>query len=438
MTAGHETRYRVLLVFVHLLGLFIIYRLGADVLADIACGSGNSVALKMASSADPGDAAVVYDLALKSHYSLTKPDLDRAIGLYRRAVGRDPFYAPAWYQMALACRLAGRDREAGEAIKRYEFLGRSYAADLWNIGVFRLGAGEADRAAACFKRCIELDPESERGISGLYLLMNTPQSYIAEKVLPRTKRAFSGHLDYLLGSGRADDALSFFRLAGSAGIGKEPITRAVSACLCRQLIAEGRYDEAWDFWRAVLGGVKYADAGGTGDGKTIIVNGGFEEPIAESREACFGWMARRQPGLEFSYGGNTGRHGRHEGGRGIHIRFDGRSGLGLQLSQYVRAAPNRSYELKADIRTENIITASGIYLEVRSRACGGYYARSEALRGTGDWRVLSLVFKIPPGCRIFRAGIARDAALELDPRAQSDIWIDNVSISAFPQKKSRR
>ena len=422
MTSRHETRRRLFFAFVHLIGLFIVYRLSADFLADIACRSGGRSALEIASSGAPGNARVLYELALKSHYSLASPGLDKAIGLYRRAVGRDPFYAPAWYQMALACRLAGKNRDADAAISRYEMLRNSYEADLWNIGIFRLEAGEEDQAAACFRRCIELSPDSEAGVAGLFLIMNTPQNYMVQKVLPRTTEAYSGYMDYLLGSGMANEALSFFRL--SQGL----VSADRSASLCRLLISGGRYDEAWDFWRRFLGGAGSTGIGGMADGGTVIINGGFEGPLEEREETCFGWMARQERGFDFSYDGNI----RTGGKRSLHIRFDGSRGPGLWLWQYIRVVPNRSYELKADIRTRGIKTASGIYLEVRSRACGGYHERSAALRGTGDWRKLSLAFRAPDGCRLLKAGIARDSALKLDQPAPSDAWVDDIRISVLP------
>ncbi len=400
----------------------MVYRLGADCLADIACRSGNRVALSIASRVDPGNARVLYGLALKSHYSLKRPELDKAICLYKLALGRDPFYAQAWYQMALACRLAGKNSDAGDDMARYEMLRGTYEADLWNIGVFRLDGGQEDLAAAAFRRCIELRPDSEAGVSGLFLLMNTPQSYMAEKVLPRTAEAYSGYMDYLLGSRRTDDALSFFRL--SSGF----VSPDRLASLCRLLIADRRSEEAWDFWRQFLGGAREAGVGGPGAGDPVMINGGFERPVGAEDETCFGWRARRGPGLDLSYDGNV----RAEGKRSLHIAFDGRREPGFWLWQYIRVKPDSSYELKAEIRTRNVITAGGIYLEVWNQACGGYYARTAALRGTADWREMQLEFKTPMGCRLLKAGILRQEALKLDLQAPSDVWVDDVRISPFP------
>ncbi len=432
MTAWNEKRYRVFLVCAHILGLIVICRLGADALAGLACGPGNRIALNFAYHASYGNAEVLYNLALRNHYSLTKPEPGRAVRLYRLAVGRDPFYAPAWYQLALACRLTGRDREADEAIRRYEALGHSYAADLWNIGVFRLEEGEAEQAAADFKKCIELNPGFQAGVSGLYLLMNTPQIYMAEKVLPRTRDAYSRHLDYLLASGKADDALTFIRLAGNRHTGGGLIARDRAASLCRLLIKNGRYAEAWDFWRQFFSGGQKQKQDDARD--AAIINGGFEEPVAASEEACFGWVAQQAPGLAISYD----VHNRTEGKRGLHIRFDGSRGPGLQIWQYVRVSPNRSYELKADVKAKNVSTAGGVFLEVWNQECGGFYTRGAALRGTVDWREVSLAFRAPAGCRLLKVGIARDAALKLDPTVQSGVWIDNVEIARKNKNKNKK
>ncbi len=403
---------RILLAFVHLASLFIIYRLGADAMADIAYRSGNRLALKIAAFAS-GDAPVSYKMALKDQYSLRGPKLGEAIGLYRRAVLRDPLYARAWYQLALACRLSGRYPDASGAIARYEALRGTYERDLWDIGIFRLEAGEEDRAAAAFKRCIELRPDAVAGVSGLSLLLNIPQGYMVKKVLPRTSRAYNGYMDYLLESGMADPALSFYRL--SRGL----VGRERRAALCRLLLAQRRYDEAWDFWR------NSPDAGGKGMPGTVVINGGFERPISETADACFGWIVPDGRGFAFSYDGSE----RTQGKRSLHVRFSGRRGPGFMLWQYMMVSPGRSYELKADIKTRNVITASGVYLEVWSRACGGYYERSPQLRGTGQWRELSANFRAPRGCRLLRAAIVRDAPLKLDHTGRSDMWVDNVRVS---------
>lgn len=406
---------RAFLLLAHLMGLFIIYRLGADALDEYACKSGDAEALGLAARAAP-NAGVYLGLAAVNGYSLTSPDMSKAINYCRKAIRAAPLYDAPWYQLAFACQSAGDRRQAEAALDRYAALGRFCSSDMWNAGVFRLVAwADADGAAAYFRRSIELAPASVARAGAIYLSMGASQDYIVKHLLPPSKDVYSRYMRYLVRRGGAEEALSFWRLGrGFIGSGE-------AASLCELLISRGLYDEAWDEWRQCSGNRaqrSWRDA--------TIVDGGFEGQV--NQKSCFGWVAEKRPGVDIL----PGR--RNDGAdRGLLVRFDGQEAPGLQIWQFVRVTPGRSYELSAEIKTENIITASGVFLAVGNPRCG-FYAQSGQVKGTGKWRSVSIDFRAPPGCPLLMAAIARKNALKLDPKEDSAAWVDDVRMTALKDR----
>ncbi|MDA8171024.1 MAG: hypothetical protein M0Z48_04250 [Nitrospiraceae bacterium] len=421
----------VFLICLQIISLLIFYRLGADALAELAYRSGDIRVLRLAALLDPGKADVFYRLALDSHYGLADRDLNKAISYYKKALVKNPFYMDAWYQLAQACQSSGRRSLAARAIGNYETMGLHSCDDLWRAAVFHLINGghlvsggnpapayqiasyqiapdhQIDNA---LRRCLDLDPESRDKVYGLLLLMGTREDH-AVKILPRTKEAYSDYMDYLVNLGGADDALAFWKQAGHKLIGGDAATG-----LCRLLLADRQPDTAWDIWRQSHGAPARAD------GPAVIVNGGFGEDIGKT--ACFGWSASLGPGVDFSYD----KSAEAGGDRSLLIRSDGREGSYVQVWQPVIVKPGRSYELAADVKTDNIITAGGVYLGVYGPDCGEFFLHTGELRGTNPWRTLTLDFRPPQGCRIVEVSLIREKPLRLDPKEPSSVWLGNVRI----------
>ncbi len=424
-------QFSFFLICSQIISLFIVYRLGADTLAEFACRSGNSRALRFASICCPGDASVFYRIAFESHYSLAGRDINRAIVFYKKALVKNPFYADAWYQLAQASQSVGQKAFAARAIRNYEILGRSSCEDIWRAAVFHLidggrisGAPAAaddrpglfdsrfDSVYAYARQCFGIGPESRDRVYGFFLLTGAPEDRVI-KALPRTKEAYSEYMQYLIKRGGTDEALAFWRQADHRLIGED-----AANALCRTLLADAQPETALGIWRQLPGG---GQGENPADGSAVIVNGGFGEDI--KGRACFGWTAAAGPGVDFSYS-----RGPNAGGRSLLIRSDGREGSYLRLWQPVIVAPGHSYELAAEIKTENIVTAGGIYLGVSGPGCGRFFLASGEVRGTNPWQTLSLDFRVPRGCWLIDVSLARNEPLKLDPKEPSAIWVDKVRI----------
>ena len=398
------------LIAIRITSLFMLYWLGADALAEFACRSGGGGALRLASCCFPCRAAVFFRRGLRSQYDLEDRDFDRAMVFYEKALKKNPFYAGAWYQLAVAGQCTGRQALAERAMENYEALGPENFSVFWNAAVFRLSyEGASGGAAADMRKCLVIEPASGRRVYGLARLMGLPDGFIMNCVLPRTENAYSDYLVYLVKLGGANEALSFWRQAG-----RGLISPGAACGLCRMLVAGGRPDAAWKMWQEYTG----ADSG-PADG-AVIVNGGFDDDI--KKDSCFGWIADMGTRAVFSYDGGGGE-------RDLHVRFDGGRGSWMRVWQPVIVVPGRSYELSAVVKTAGVITACGLYLDVSAPECGGFYARSQGARGTSPWNTLSVRFRVPDGCRMLYASITRDRPFRLDPAGPSAVWVRDVRIS---------
>jgi tetratricopeptide (TPR) repeat protein len=228
-----------------------------------------------------------YELYLeaRSHVRRRGPGVDRAIGLYERAVERDPAFAPAWAGLAEAWSLAPfyhagvdstywaeslnraedaaekaleldpsmvsahvalanahRDRwewtEAERAYRRALELALDDPEANQQYGEMLAGMGRTEEALPYVRRAVELDPLAAIRLNALgYILRNAGEP---EAALATLRRAFAidstlsfvnrSIVDVHLRSGRYAEAERFMeRIGVPAGQGIRRVTRAIAA-----------------------------------------------------------------------------------------------------------------------------------------------------------------------------------------------------------------
>lgn len=192
------------------------------------------------------------------HHRRSPGDVERSIEQFEEAVKRDPGFARAWAALAGACALMVRKEGAaglewrvrqGEAARKAVELDPELAVAQARLAQYYAQLNETEKSREHFRRARALDPDDllVLGFSASKAsLQGDPEQsveiwrrIVAKDPLSPISR---GNLaNFLLRTGRLDEALAEFRRMQELNPTSEPDVKAQTAVV---LILSGRYDEA--------------------------------------------------------------------------------------------------------------------------------------------------------------------------------------------------
>ncbi len=184
------------------------------------------------------------------------------------------------------------------------------------------------------------------------------------------------------------------------------------------LIAQGELHEASRIWKGAVreGGLPVLIDG------NLINNGGFEKK--EGLGGAFDWNMVKAAGAEISLDDTIAFQGKSS----LRIIFDGRENVDFyHVYQFVPLEPKREYVLKAQVKTRDLTTKSGIKLEVLGVG-HTLQTASEALIGDNGWKEITLTFRTAPGSEGALIRVRREKTDRFDRRISGTVWIDNVQL----------
>ncbi len=130
--------------------------------------------LEKLSEIDPENSAIFYNLGVV--YSFLKRETD-ALAQFQHAVDLDPQYAQAWYNMGQIHLL--KEKDASRALNCFEraaSIRPDYVGAHHQRGVAFELLGDPEKALACWKKTLELDPGNRMARANIDRLEPTPSS----------------------------------------------------------------------------------------------------------------------------------------------------------------------------------------------------------------------------------------------------------------------
>lgn len=372
------------------------------------------------------DARYHYLLGLYHYYNdRIDAGIDNAIAGYIESLKKNPLDSYSWIALARAYRDKGLDELAEYAARRASYLSKNSPYVLWESGIFLLEYNAQD-AAALLRRYIYLVPEDQDSVYSLSSAIGLKPEFVLKNLVPREYSFYRSHFNYLMNNRLLPEAADAWNLMKTLSPKKEDYVS-----YCSFLIAEGEFMEAVKVWDEFAGRIGQALHGWqAGD---IIWNGGFELPI---ENGGFDWRLGHAEGVKVF----IDREVRLTGNASLRASFDGRSNPDIYIAkQVVPVEPGSPYRIKVSIRTEDITTLNGIFLDVSGYRCPNLVVRTEPVTGTTNlWKDILAEFVTPKDCMAVWLGIRREKSDKFDNRIRGNVWIDSVSMTQVSKNKLQR
>ena len=197
-----------------------------------------------------------------------------------------------------------------------------------------------------------------------------------------------------------------------------PFAFSLAVPYLERLLDLGRYKEAINVW-GDLERLGIVNKPPSEDRDNLIYDGDFEQvPL----NAGFDWRTSELPYLWFAFPNS----GAYRGGRCLRLDFTvGRNDESEAVYQFVTAAPNQGYLLRAYTRSDNITSDSGPRLRVLDPACPACLdVSSETTVGTTPWHPVSLKFSTGAHAQVVRVSVWRPRSRTFPTEITGTFWLD--------------
>lgn len=345
-------------------------------------------------------------------------DLRSALSHYQESLRRNPIESRTWLAAARAYRDMGMAKDAAFALTRTVDLEKNNPLIIWEAGVFFLTENNLASASELFRRYLTMVPAEQENVYALYHMMGVDVSHILDGLLPRDVKFYSRYLTFLISNRLLTEGIETWAKLKALSPGKEDYLK-----FCDFLIAEGELVQAEGLWNDLTKRFKIVPVEPDSPGDSLIWNGGFELEILDGG---FDWKVGRAEGMRVF----KDRDIRKTGDVSLSVNFDGKQNPDVRvLRQVVPVEPGVPYRVAAFIKTDNITTTNGIFLEVTGHRCGPFLKKSDSLGGTNLWTRVMLDFTAPGACKAVTVAVRRERSPKFDNKISGDAWIDSLSMT---------
>lgn len=307
-------------------------------------------------------------------------------------------------------------------------LGPFYVPYLWMGGNILLRAGETEQARQMFKRVLIGDDTYADQVSHVTWKAGDDPKEIIDQVVPDDPKNYL-HLVNFMSSQEIQDypeaQRAWTKLMSFSG----QIDATEGFPFIQALLNVGQTDWATQDWnQLVASGALPPEETRRRD--NMIVNGSFE---VQPSGGGLDWRISDthgvtvQPDTQIFY----------DGTRSLSIQFEGLENVDYYgILQIVPVQANTAYMLEAYIKSRDLSTKSGPYVEIYDPDSAKELRwQSSVILGTMEWAHLTLPFKTGPNTNRVVVGIRRKPAVELDKRIQGTLWIDNFHMLPTDQNQ---
>jgi hypothetical protein len=311
------------------------------------------------------------------------PDqISQSVAEYEQAVSLSPNDYRLWMDLGAALEQAGEAEKAEKALRQAVKLAPSYSYPRWLLGNLFLRSDRYPEAFAELRMASEGNNEFQSQLFNVAWQLNKGDF---ESLISAVGNAPTVHAEfskYLIEHGRFDEGL---RLWDTLAEMEKRENRSTADSIIGSLIQSKRFHDAMEVWNDIAPGISYRAQLGH------IIDGGFEDDVAHSPGAVFGWQV--EPTSQLQIGIDAGQG--HSSSRSLRIFFQVRSHLDeIKVSQLVPVQPDTQYDFDCYVKTEKLQSAATPIVSIADAGSSANLATSApATDGSNDWQRIGLSFK---------------------------------------------
>ena len=414
---GKIPRYALLIAALSV-ALFFLYQGVRLWIADHRINSDRLAVIESGAALEPGNGEAWDILGRFRQLDFVAGDPNEAIKDFQRAIHDNPLSSYYWMNLAGAYEATGDDSDARNAFEHAQTVYPLSAQVAWNYGNFLLREQRWAEGYVQIQLAVRADPSLLPLAISRTWRSNHDVDTLLNQVVPADVDAYLQTLDFFASIHEAEPGLKAWQRLISLG---KPIALPRSFPFFDELIREDRSADASRVWREALRAAGLPHEG-PGNG-SLLWDGNF---TGDFTNGGLGWRWNNPLGATIDFDSAPPGHS----GRSVRLDFGGGSNLGLEYPlEYVPVEPNRTYHLRAYLRTEAISTESGMRFAVADPNHGEVASlETENLTGDHTWTAAEL--DVPTGTRthFLVVRLYRGRSRLFDNKLSGTAWIADISL----------
>ena len=361
--------------------------------------------LENAYSLERGNAEFYFLLAqYYNFYDYTTPR-EKIYPLYKKALELNPFNYGYWFALAQFLSRQDRKEDARFALEQAIELSPGVVALRWEAGMLASELGDRKLILENMASVIAHDPHRQtKAYMILWESLKNGEDIL--KIVPTD--AYPSYLHFLISTRRINEAMKLWNKIED----KNTLSESLFLRYVDFLIYHKELKSAIQIW---------IDRLGDWEG---VWNGGFEE---KTRNSGFDWRINKNTGASVTQKFDT-----VENTNLVEIEFDGKNDADVHLlSQFIPVNGNTKYDLSIKQKSKDLFTGTGLFWEVYCPSDNKLLARTSNIRGTSNWRDISLSFETPYSCNLVSLRLISNRS---ERKMNGKIWIDKVVLKEIDDR----
>jgi len=362
------------------------------------------------------DARYHYLLGLLSYSLSGEPNILKSIGHYRQSLERNPMDARTWLALARAYRDMGRKDLAEFAIGKAHSVNRTDRDLVWEEAVLSLLIENNARAVSAFKSYLAIAPEEQDNVYALLFTMGVEPGYILNNLIPASYPFYSRYMAFLENNKYLKETYDVWEKLKPLSPRKKDYLAYTDFLLSSKEVS--RAVAIWNEF-ADRFNIKKPEE----QSSNLLWNGSFELPI---ENGGLDWRLGKAEGVAIFIDKDI----KLDGYASLSAAFDGKHNPDVYIArQIVPVEGGKEYTFTGFVKTSNITTKNGIFIEAIQHNCESFNSRSEMANGTNLWKKLETTFRTPSSCDTIVVAIRREQSQKFDNRIEGDVWIDGLTLT---------
>ena len=373
----------------------------------------------------PGNPELWTDKARSQVFSMRGLESSQAPDTFLRAAHLNPFDPVNWDGLVTA-ELQNLEPNKAEAVFQAWLKTLPYSpVASWRFGNFLIVQGRLQEAFPYLKSAAAASPKLHYPLYDLAWKVVADPEVILHDLVPATSDGYNDYLAYLVqihGIGPTDNFDNVWEKVRNIH-SKRSVS--VGYIYAYAVASVGLGPEASKVWTDLLADTGRTSAKPAGE---LLTNGDFEAGLPD---VGLDWRLVPGPGYKIELDDSVAQSGSYS----LRVIFDGTANPDFAgVWQFATVEPNRSYRLRAYVKTEDVTTDSGIRFQVSAvKGSPGETFFSKDLLGTNPWSLEQLDFRTGPQTQVVQVYLRRLPSNKLMNVISGKVWIDNLSLRSLPQ-----
>jgi tetratricopeptide (TPR) repeat protein len=348
----------------------------------------------------------------------------------QNAVAVNPNVAKYWLGLAHGCFAIGDRRCADQAFQRAIDLAPAKPEMHWDTAIYYAVSSDTSHSIGHLKRLLELRPDRINDVLLLsWRAFDDPDLVWRELIKPSDNVSIqTAYVEFLSANGRADLTSRYWpEMAQHIGG-----TRFASYRLYLQHLLEvQQYEQVGRVWQDLLSaGIvtpRETSCLRSGASSNLVFNPCFDPTV----NGGFDWLISDQQSAVVNF------PSREENEHGVEIDFSvPHNAEDEPVYQVIPVAPNATYELTANVRSDGITSDSGPRLRVVDLRCPTCLnVSTDGTTGTTAWHEVRLVWSSGPNTRFVRLSVWRPPSRTYPMEISGRAWFDAVTLRQMDSPK---